>query len=59
MLNLQLAGVGAEPALRNLCEALHKRLDDAAHFSHANKPNALYRIRPNPGHPSRKLGVPT
>lgn len=38
VLNLQLAGVGAEPTLRNLCEALRKRLNDAANFTHANKP---------------------
>lgn len=37
VLNLQLAGVGAEPGLRNLCEALLKRLNDAATFNHANK----------------------
>lgn len=38
VLNLQLAGVGAEPGLRNLCEAIFKRLNDAATFAHANKP---------------------
>ena len=38
VLNLQLAGVGAEPGLRNLCEALRKRLEEAATFNHANKP---------------------
>lgn len=38
VLNLQLAGVGAEPGLRNLCEALLKRLNDATTFTHANKP---------------------
>ena len=37
VLNLQLAGIGAEPGLRNLCEALFKRLNDAATFNHANK----------------------
>lgn len=37
VLNLQLAGVGTEPGLRNLCEALFKRLEDAATFNHANK----------------------
>lgn len=37
VLNLQLAGVGAEPGLRNLCEALCKRLKDATNFNHANK----------------------
>ena len=38
VLNLRIAGVGAEPGLRNLCEALLKRLNDAATFNHANKP---------------------
>lgn len=38
VLNLQLAGFGAEPGLRNLCDALRKRLEDAATFNHANKP---------------------
>ncbi|MGQ0700585.1 MAG: AAA family ATPase [Panacagrimonas sp.] len=37
-LSLQIAGVGAEPGLRNLCEALRKRLHEAATFNHANKP---------------------
>ena len=41
VLNLQLAGVGAEPSLRNLCEALRKRLEDAATFNHENKPVLL------------------
>jgi hypothetical protein len=51
VLNLQLAGVGAEPGLRNLCEALRKRLDDAAHFDHANKPALLAAY-------GRILGIP-
>lgn len=38
VLNLQLGGVGTEPILRNLCEALFKRLNDAATFTHVNKP---------------------
>ncbi|MBI7801092.1 AAA family ATPase [Pseudomonas aeruginosa] len=37
LLTVPLAGVGAEPALRNLCEALHKKLRDARTFDHANK----------------------
>lgn len=37
VLNLQLTNVGAEPGLRNLCEALFKRLNDVATFNHANK----------------------
>lgn len=51
VLSLQLAGVGAEPGLRNLCEALRKRLDDAAHFNHANKPVLLAAY-------GRILGIP-
>jgi recombinational DNA repair ATPase RecF len=51
VLNLQLAGVGAEPGLRNLCEALRKRLDGAAHFNHANKPALLAAY-------GRILGIP-
>lgn len=38
VLNLQIANVGTEPGLRNLCEALFKRLNDAVTFNHANKP---------------------
>lgn len=37
-LTVPLAGRGAEPALRNLCEALKKRLDDARTFVHQDKP---------------------
>lgn len=37
VLNLQIAGVGAEPSLRNLSEALHKRLKEAETFNHSNK----------------------
>ena len=32
-----LAGVSAEPGLRNLCEALVKKLRDSPTFNHANK----------------------
>lgn len=38
VLNLQLVGVGVAPSLRNLSEALFKRLNDTATFNHANKP---------------------
>ena len=51
MLTLQLACVGAEPGLRNLCEALWKRLDDAKTFSHANKPLLITAYE-------RILGIP-
>jgi recombinational DNA repair ATPase RecF len=51
VLNLQLPGVNAEPALRNLCEALHKKLRDAVTFNHANKEPLLAAY-------SRVLGIP-
>lgn len=50
-LNLQLASAGAEPTLRNLCEALRKRLEDAATFNHVNKPLLVAAYR-------RILGIP-
>lgn len=51
VLNLQLAGVGAEPGLRNLCEALFKRLNDTATFTHINKPVLVSAF-------GRILGIP-
>lgn len=51
VLNLQLAGVGAEPGLRNLCDALRKRLEEATTFNHANKPVLLAAY-------GRILGIP-
>lgn len=51
LLNVQLAGVGAEPGLRNLCEALRKRLDEAVTFNHANRPLLLAAY-------GRILGIP-
>lgn len=44
VLNLMLAGVGAEPPLRNLCEALVKKLRDAQTFNHANKESLLRMV---------------
>jgi len=41
MLTVPLAGRGAEPALRNLCEALKRRLDDARTFIHPDKPGIV------------------
>jgi len=38
MATVPLAGRGAEPALRNLCEALKSRLDGARAFVHPDKP---------------------
>jgi hypothetical protein len=51
-LNLQLAGVRAEPSLRNLCGALMKRLTHAVTFNHANKPLLLAAY-------GQILGIPT
>ena len=51
VLNLQLAGVGAEPGLRNLCEALFKRLEDAATFNSRQQALADGRLRPDSGIP--------
>ncbi|KAB7771155.1 AAA family ATPase [Xanthomonas maliensis] len=50
-LNITLMGVGAEPALRNLCEALVKKLRDAQTFNHANKEPLLTAY-------GRILGIP-
>lgn len=51
VLNLQLSNVGAEPGLRNLSEALFKRLNDKATFNHPNKPLLLAAY-------GRVLGIP-
>lgn len=51
VLNLLLPGVKAEPALRNLCEALLKRLNNAKTFNHANKEALIAAY-------SRVLGIP-
>src|SRR6185437_1862210 len=51
VLNLLLAGVHAEPALRNLCEALLKKHNDARTFNHANKEPLVAAY-------SRILGIP-
>lgn len=51
VLNLMLPGVGAEPVLRNLCEALVKKLRDAQTFNHANKEPLLSAY-------GRILGIP-
>jgi len=46
VLNLPLAGLRAEPGLRDLCNALRKRLNDSTTFTHANKPDFVYLIWP-------------
>lgn len=48
---MQLAGVGAEPTLRNLCEALRKKITSAETFVHANKPLIVTAL-------DRVLGIP-
>jgi hypothetical protein len=50
-LTLPLAGRGAEPALRNLCESLKKRLDDSRVFVHQDKPSLVQGL-------GAVLGVP-
>lgn len=52
LLSLQLGGVGAEPSLRNLCEALRRRLNDATTFHHPNKAPLLTAY-------DRILGIPS
>ena len=50
-ISLKLAGVGAEPVLRNLCEALRGKMNSANTFTHANKPIILSAL-------DRILGIP-
>jgi recombinational DNA repair ATPase RecF len=51
VLYLPLAGVRAEPGLRDLCNALRKRLNDTTTFTHANKPLLIAAY-------DRILGIP-
>jgi recombinational DNA repair ATPase RecF len=50
-ISVQLAGVGAEPALRNLCEALRRKITSAQTFVHVNKPIIVAAL-------DRVLGIP-
>jgi len=50
-ISVQLAGVGAEPVLRNLCEALRRKITSAQTFVHANKPLVVAAL-------DRVLGIP-
>lgn len=50
-ISVQLAGAGAEPALRNLCAALRKKITDLQTFDHANKLPILTAL-------DRVLGIP-
>lgn len=56
LINLQLPGVGAEPSLRGLCDALNKKLKGAATFNHASKA-AADRLRPDPRYTFSQFGV--
>jgi len=50
-ISVLLAGVGTEPALRNLCESLRKKLTDTQTFVHDNKQTILDAL-------NRLLGIP-
>jgi len=55
LLSLQLAGAGAAPNLRNLCEALVKRLGELQAFQHANKEQLMADYRTILGIPADNL----
>ena len=50
-ISVQLAGVGAAPALRNLCEALRRKITSVEAFAHTNKPIIVAAL-------DRVLGIP-
>ncbi len=51
IISVKLAGVGAEPVLRNLCEALRSKINRADTFVHDNKPKIIAAM-------DRILGIP-
>ena len=51
IISVKLADVGAEPVLRNLCEALRSKMNSADTFVHANKPRIIAAL-------DRILGIP-
>jgi hypothetical protein len=55
VLTVPLVGVGAEPALRNLCEALAKKLRDAKTFNHASRAPLLAALESILGIPATNL----
>lgn len=55
LLSLQLPGANAEPSLRNLCDALFKKLNEAATFNHANKDPLLVAFGQILGIPATNL----
>lgn len=50
-ISVPLAGAGAEPVLRNLCEAIRSKLTSTQTFTHANKPLIIAAL-------DRVLGIP-
>lgn len=50
-ISVLLAGAGEEPRLRNLCEALRKKLISVETFAHSNKPTIVAAL-------DRVLGIP-
>ena len=55
LISLLLPGVGAEPSLRNLCEALARKLKDATTFNHESKAPLLAAYDTILGIPSNNL----
>ncbi|MDI1360859.1 AAA family ATPase [Methylotenera sp.] len=55
MITLPLAGAGAEPALRNLCEALRRKLMDLPAFNHPSKDPVIEAFTTILGIPQQNL----
>lgn len=55
MITLPLAGVGAEPALRNLCESLRRKLRDLPAFNHPSKEPVIAALDTILGIPHQNL----
>ncbi len=55
IIHVQLAGAGAEPALRHLCEALQKKIKSLTTFNHAHKPHIIAAFDEVLGIPEKNL----
>lgn len=55
MLTLKIAGAGAEPALRNLCESLRAKLRGATTFTHGDKAAVIEALDAILGIPEQSL----
>lgn len=55
MLTLKIAGAGAEPALRNLCESLRAKLQGATTFTHGEKAAVIEALNVILGIPEQSL----